>query len=244
LHTQWAEAAIFSRPSRDSVAQQITNHLRRRIVTGDLRPGRRLPSVRKLAGLYGVSTPTVGAAVHALASLGFVRVSRGVGMFVAFPEDHMSLLSYVWRTASGAELAAIRSAIDSHVPALVARDVRTKPRSRLPRTIEDINFLVHERSVCRLSDPRQFIEADLNFHRTVAASVRGMEVGPALYERVGQRLMSVLMPVANVQAADQALDESHMRLAAAMLGGDSMASARSARHVALVEQRSLANTLG
>ncbi|MGH2417398.1 MAG: GntR family transcriptional regulator, partial [Candidatus Limnocylindria bacterium] len=53
MHTQWSEAAIFRPASRDTMAQQITNHLRRRIVTGDLRPGLRLPSIRKLARLYG-----------------------------------------------------------------------------------------------------------------------------------------------------------------------------------------------
>ena len=213
-------------------------------MTGDLRPGNQLPSVRKLARLYDVSTPTVGAAIHALASLGFVRVSHGIGTFVAFPQDHMSLLSYVWRTASDDELAAVRAAIDSLVPPLVARDVRAKPMGRIPRTLQDINFLVHERSANRLSHPWRFIETDLAFHRAVALSVRGLEIGPALYERVGRRLTTALISVADIQAGDAALDDAHLRLASSILAGEVMASARTARHIAVQELHSLTNTLG
>jgi DNA-binding FadR family transcriptional regulator len=116
--------------------------------------------------------------------------------------------------------------------------------NRLPRTLQDINFLVHERSANRFSHPWRFIETDLAFHRAIALSVRGLEIGPALYERVGRRLTTALISVADTQASDAALDEAHLRLASSILAGDVMASARTARHVALQELRSLRNTLG
>ena len=212
-------------------------------MSGDLPPGQRLPSIRKLASLYGVSAPTVGSAIHALASLGFVRVSHGVGTFVAFPKNQMTLLNYIWRTASTHELALVRSAIDTQVAPLVAAEVRDKPLNRLPRTLSDINFFVHERSVRRYGDPRTFLDADFAFHRAVVASLRGLEVGPAVYERVGQRLMAPLMAVADIEAANRDLDEAHLRLASAILAGDVSATARCARRVALDELRSLDSTL-
>jgi DNA-binding FadR family transcriptional regulator len=226
------------------VAQQITDQLRRRIVSGDLPPGRRLPSVKRLAAMYGVSAPTVGSAVHALVSLGFVRVSRGVGTYVVSPKDHLSLLSYVWRAATTHELARVRAITDMHAAALLAADVRSKPRRRLPRTLHDINFWVHERTVARLSDPWTFIEADLAFHESVVGSIRGVEIGPALYAQVARRLREALLSVADVQAADEALDDGHLRLAAAILDGDIGAASRGARWVALRELASLEQTLG
>ena len=213
-------------------------------MTGDLPAGRRLPSVRKLARLYGVSTPTVGSAIHALATLGFVRVARGVGTFVAFPKPQMTLLTYVWRTASTDELARVRAAIDTQVAPLVAAEVRDRPQTRLPRTLGDINFFVHERSVSRFGDPRTFLRADLAFHRAVVASVRGLEIGPALYERIGQRLLNASMPVADIQAGNRALDEAHLRLASVILDGDVRATARCARRVAIDELDSLHGALG
>jgi DNA-binding FadR family transcriptional regulator len=156
----------------------------------------------------------------------------------------MALLTYVWRTASTSELGGVRAAIDMQVAPLVAAEVRNRPPNRLPRTLGDINFFAHERSMCRLSDPRTFLRADLAFHRAVVASVRGLEIGPALYERVGERLMDALMPVADVQAGNPQLDEAHLRLARMILAGDVRATARCARRVALDEVESLDTTLG
>lgn len=244
MHTQWAEAAIFRSPRRVSLAQHITDQLRRRIVTGDLAVGRRLPSVRKLAHLYGVSVPTIESAIHALATLGFVRISRGVGTFVAAPRDQTALLSYVWRSASASELAIVRAAIDERAAPIVAGQVRSAAAVRMPRTLHDINFMVHERSMHRSGDPETFIRADLAFHRAVLASARGVEIGATLYERIGWRLMPELMGVADLQAADSTLDDIHLRLSSAVLDGDIRSAARLARCVANAERRSMRATLG
>jgi DNA-binding FadR family transcriptional regulator len=156
----------------------------------------------------------------------------------------MTLLNYVWRAASPLELAITRAAIDERAAPLVAAAVRDEPQSRVPRTLEDINFLVHERSMNRTGDPETFLRADLAFHRAIVASLRSIEIGPALYGRVCDRLRPELMPVADVQAGDGPLDAAHLRLAAAVLGGDVRGAARCARHVAHRELRSLEKALG
>lgn len=226
------------------MAQAITDDLRRRIVSGELGQHRKLPSVRRLAHLYGVSVPTVGSALHALATLGFVRKSPGVGTFVSGPRDHTALLNYVWRAASTTELAIMRAAIDERAAVILVNRVMTLPRVRIPRTLGDVNFFVHERSMSRRSDPETFLNADLAFHRTILASLRGIEIGPALYERIGERLLPTLLGVAGLQADDERLDEDHLSLAAAILDGRVAATIRLARAVANRELHSLDSSLG
>jgi DNA-binding FadR family transcriptional regulator len=184
------------------------------------------------------------SALHALATLGFVRATHGVGFFVTGPRDQTALLNYVWRVASAHELSIVRATIDERAAPMVASRVHTGSRMRLPRTLDDINLLVHERSLHRLEDPRSFVEADIAFHRSIVASLRGMEIGPTLYERIGMRLMDALMMVADVQADDTDLEVGHLSLATAILDGDVGAAARRARYVALEELRSLSTTLG
>lgn len=243
LHTRWDEAAIF-RPHRSvSLAHQITDQIRRRIVTGDLAAGRRLPSIRRLAKLYGVSTPTIESAVHALVAIGLVRVSRGVGIYVTRPREHTVLLNYVWRNAETRELAIVRAAIDERAPALAAREVHANPRPRQPRRLADINFFVVERSMQR-GDPESFVKADLAFHRSILDALRGIEIGGALYARVGERLRSRLISVADVMMADDRLHEAHIALSAAILDGHVGRSARLGRQIAAREQAALERTLG
>jgi GntR family transcriptional regulator len=58
-------------------AHQIADDLRRKILSGDLTHGARLPSARDLAQYYGVSHQTVTNAITRLAALGMLRVGSG-----------------------------------------------------------------------------------------------------------------------------------------------------------------------
>ena len=244
LKAQWREAAIFHRRQHPAIAQSIADQIRRRIVTGDLPRGHRLPSIPKLARLYAVSVSTAQSAVHILAALGFVRVSRGNGTYVAHPRTGTATLTHAFLRASVAELAQMRAAIDERTPVIVARQVRTSPAALIPRTLSDINFRVGERSAWRWAHPEDFVRADLAFHEAVISSVRGMEIAREVYVGIGRRLTSALLPVASVLAADTSLEEVHHRLAGAVLNGEVQAAARAARAIAVRELRAVGTMLG
>jgi len=61
---------------------QIADAMREAIQTGDLAPGQRLPSGRKLADEYGVAPMTIQKALTTLRAEGLVRAYRGRGTFV------------------------------------------------------------------------------------------------------------------------------------------------------------------
>lgn len=66
---------------RDAIADDLRN----RIVTGQLRPGERLPSEAHLAAQYMVSTPTLRNALAVLQAEGLVEKTHGKGNFVRRP---------------------------------------------------------------------------------------------------------------------------------------------------------------
>ena len=65
---------------------QLTDQLRRRIVSGDLPPGARLPSVRDLAAEAGVNPNTMQRAMAEMERLGLVYSQRTAGRFVTEDE--------------------------------------------------------------------------------------------------------------------------------------------------------------
>lgn len=67
--------------------QVLADALRARIMTGELKPGEKLPIEPDLSTQYGVSRSTVREALRVLASQNLVTTSRGVsgGSFVAYP---------------------------------------------------------------------------------------------------------------------------------------------------------------
>lgn len=211
---------------------------------GDLRHGQQLPSIRTLAGLYEVSLPTMGAAVQILASLGLVRASHGVGTFVTAPAHDASLLNYAWRAASLHELAIVRSTIDERAAITLAARVAARGRAQVPRAASDLQFLAMERSGRRHDPAQYFVRADLNFHATVLAGLRGIEIGPALYDRVAQRMRAVLEAAADEMAEEDGLDTAHHELATAVRDGDVRAAIRTSRFIAGVERRAVDAALG
>ena len=66
---------------------QLTDQLRRRIVSGDLPPGERLPSVRELSAQAGVNPNTVQRAMAEMERLGLVYSQRTAGRFVTEDES-------------------------------------------------------------------------------------------------------------------------------------------------------------
>ncbi|HEX4382300.1 MAG TPA: GntR family transcriptional regulator [Myxococcales bacterium] len=63
----------------DPVWRQIADQIRAHLVSGRLRPGARLATVRELAIDLGVNHNTVATAYTRLAEEGFLRLVRGVG---------------------------------------------------------------------------------------------------------------------------------------------------------------------
>ena len=69
---------VDSRP----IWQQLTEQMRRRIVTGGYPPGSRLPSVRDLAAEAGVNPNTMQRAMAQLETDGLVNTNRTAGRVV------------------------------------------------------------------------------------------------------------------------------------------------------------------
>jgi GntR family transcriptional repressor for pyruvate dehydrogenase complex len=68
--------------SRPDLSQQLTRQLLKLIATRELRPGDRLPSMKELAQLFSVATPTIREAVRRLQATGVVDIRHGSGIYV------------------------------------------------------------------------------------------------------------------------------------------------------------------
>lgn len=67
--------------------RQLATLLREQITSGEIPPGRRLPSKLAIRQQYGVSQNTTERALALLKDEGLIETSLGRGMFVTQPED-------------------------------------------------------------------------------------------------------------------------------------------------------------
>lgn len=73
--------------ARPDLSQQLTRQLLKLIATRNLQPGDRLPSMKELAVLFSVATPTIREALRRLQATGVVDIRHGSGIYVRRAEQ-------------------------------------------------------------------------------------------------------------------------------------------------------------
>ncbi len=110
-----------------SAQDQIQEHVRTVLVSGELQPGRRFPSTQDLADLWNAHTRTVQLALQPLAREGLLKRIPRVGTFVAKPAKKLTTVGIYYREdflSSGTSMfmQSLHAQLKEH---LNARDIET-----------------------------------------------------------------------------------------------------------------------
>jgi GntR family transcriptional repressor for pyruvate dehydrogenase complex len=225
----WRLSADLEPVTRRSLAGQAADQIRRRITVGDLKPGQRIESSRKLAGELQISLPVLREALAALSYLGMIDVRQGIGIFVAQRQRRARVLRVSHRHARRSELHALRATLASETAAIAATRKRTVAQHL------DLNLMLEERHRAVLAgSPTAFTRADLAFHALVA-SVAGSPLHAALEQMAGSALRTDLAGRARRLARDSGLAALHQTLVEAIDASDADAARLAARAIAAAE---------
>jgi DNA-binding FadR family transcriptional regulator len=215
--------------SRRPLAMQAADQLRRRITLGDLKPGQRIESARKLARELRISMPVLREAIAALAYLGLIEVRHGVGMFVARRPRASRAVRAAAHRADLAELHALRETLAAEAASRAASHPPSVGRMlELHLTLEERSLSIHSGS------PDRFTRADLDFHGTLAAAA-GIPLHAALERMTGTALWTDLAGRARRLAWDSDLTRLHRDLVDAIEAGTPAAAIAAARAVVAAE---------
>ena len=166
-----------------SAYRQVADQLRALIVTGQIRPGERLPSELKLASLFGVSRGTVREALRELSAESLVETSRGTtgGSFVTQPdpESVSEFLESRFGHMSGLDMVSLPDMLQ-------VRDMLEIPIARLAaenRTEQHLDMLRASIRIRTTAEYRRTLTDDgpPHFHTT-------------LLHAAGNPLLSIMTP--------------------------------------------------
>jgi GntR family transcriptional regulator, transcriptional repressor for pyruvate dehydrogenase complex len=120
--------------------EQVVQSLERRILSGELRAGERLPTEGELGAQLGVSRTVVRDAVRTLTTRRLVRVRHGFGMEVAAPSDlpiAHALADLLMRAdVTVGDVLDAREALDRHLAPLAARNASDEDVARMTDDFE------------------------------------------------------------------------------------------------------------
>jgi DNA-binding FadR family transcriptional regulator len=211
---------------------QITDELRRLIVTGKLEPGRKLPNETDLARLLNVSRSTVREALRTLSSQRLITTRRGVhgGTFISQPDAGQlgDLLS------SGLDVLSGPHGTLTMEHLLEARELIEVPAARLAaarRTDDHIAMMERQLS----DDPDLQVDAKMHtrFHQAVYAACDNDLI--TLMARPISAVLSVRFLTAQTPEFWSTVVQEHRQMAEAIAAGNGeAAAAAAATHLATI----------
>jgi GntR family transcriptional repressor for pyruvate dehydrogenase complex len=145
--------------------EQIVQQVEESIHKGAMKPGDQLPPERELAQQFGVSRTAVREAVKALREKGLVEAYPGRGTFITDGTSYsmrqsLDRMLRVGQAEGSGFLAEVREILEPEIAGMAATRADTEDLASMR---EQIRIMDEARK-----DPDVFIEADLDFHLTLA----------------------------------------------------------------------------
>jgi DNA-binding FadR family transcriptional regulator len=216
-----------------SVTDEAIDKIRERIVSGDWRPGDRLPKESELAAELGLSRSSLREAVRALSQLRVLEVRQGDGTYVSSLEPDLLLestgfVSHLLLGDTAVDLYEVRRILEAAAAGLAAARIDDQESQGLQLSLERMRAA---------HGVEELVEADVAFHAVIAKAA-GNSVLASLLAGLSTRTMRVRLW--HGRAADDALDETreeHRRIYEAIIARDpELARAAATAHIASGER--------
>jgi GntR family transcriptional repressor for pyruvate dehydrogenase complex len=215
------------------ITDEAIEKIKGMIVSGELRPGDRLPKEADLAAQLGLSRNSLREAVRALSLVRILDVRQGDGTYVTSLEpkallDGLSFIVDLHHDATILEFFEVRRILEPAATALAAQQISRE-------TVESLRD--HLARVTDESSVEDLVDNDLEFHRRIAEAAGNSVLyslvdtlcGPTIRARVWRGLTQE-------GALRRTLDEHHAILDALAGRQAELARALATVHIAGVEQ--------
>lgn len=217
----------FDKISTLSVRETFVREIENKILSGELKPGDKLPPARQLCKIMGVSLTVVNAGVSELASKGFVEVKPRHGTYVADyiengnTETFFAIIRYNGGKINAKEFRSFtesRVALDPLIAELVIKRASDEEIASLGGIIEEIKKSEELHETCRLITHfyhKMYITSQNSFCALLYNSTMSPQIG--MYEMFIEK--NGLQPVIDNMEAELkcliARDIEHARMYAA-----------------------------
>ena len=212
--------ATASGPSQTDV---VIRGIKAMILDGTLERGSRLPVEKDLAALLDVSRGSLREGVRALATLGVLDTRQGDGTYVTSLDPAALLapvgfLAELHTGADAAHLLAVRRVLEAESVTRAATRLTDEELAELDRLLTRIEGRVdHAESE---SDLEEFIEADSEFHRTIARASGNPALAALIESIVGRTQRARMWRAISESGAIERTQAEHRAILAELVRRD------------------------
>lgn len=215
LRQKWG--IIISDILTTSITSQVTNAIRKAIVSGEYEPGQKLSEVN-LSEYYKVSRTPVREALKQLEREGLVDIIPRVGTCVTKPtEKELN------------ELFKVKEVLEGLAARLVAENGRKEDVETLRKSVDEM-----EEAIAK-SDNKQYVEANTTFHKAILEGADNSKLSFMLNLLLNQIPYNryVYLTIEDPKRLKKSLSEHKAILAAIEKGDQLLAEIKMREHVKL-----------
>jgi GntR family transcriptional regulator, transcriptional repressor for pyruvate dehydrogenase complex len=148
---------------RMTVTQRAIEHIKKKIASGALLPGQRLPTERDLAADLGLSRSSMREAIRALTVLGVLEVRHGAGVYVTALDadgllENLGVVAEVSRGETLLHLVQVRKILEPAAAMAAAARITDGGLAKLRAEMAAME---------RGTTAEEIVEHDMEFHRIV-----------------------------------------------------------------------------
>lgn len=147
---------------KKSKSQKVYDYIEELVISGEIKPGERLPSEAKLGDILHVSRVSVRAGIEKLSAIGLVNKKKGGGTYVNKPKNDNYLSVFtptLLHNTDYLEMMEIRRALDSLSVQLCAKNITDAGIKKLGHIIDDMATIENE---------VDFFDFDKKFHLLIS----------------------------------------------------------------------------
>ncbi|PTR23556.1 DNA-binding FadR family transcriptional regulator [Rhodococcus sp. OK519] len=213
--------------SRNLLADQAAEQLRRRLAAGEWEVGAKLPGETTLAVELGVGRSTIREALRMLAGQGMLRARQGSGVFVQRTAPENDGWEGVLQREAIAAVVEVRAAIEIEAARLAAVRATEEDIATMRRALE-------HRAAAADAPDREFVDADTAVHRAIVTAAHNpvlAELFDTFVPRVADAMVDMigLLGLRDRDRPTEPNADEHAALVAAIAAGDVEAAARISR---------------
>lgn len=199
--------------------QAVVDRLMARIMSGELKPGQKLPSERQLMDLYQVGRPAVREAMQTLERQGLITISHGERARLLSPTARSVIdqVAFSTRLLIGAAPENLEHLKDAR--AFFEEGMARQAAGRATAAdVEALRALIRAQDAAR-HDHVAFLDCDMRFHRKIA-HITGNPIYPALSQAIFQWLAEFHTGVVSMRGAEALTVAEHTRIVDEIASGD------------------------
>ena len=200
-----------------AVTDRAISTIRAMIISGELKPGQRLPPEKELSERLGLSRNSLREAVKSLEIIRVLDVRRGDGTYVTSLEpqlllEAMAFVADLHQDASVIEILAVRRVLEPHAAGIAAQLITEEQLEALRRSLQ------HAETTTSVPE---LVEHDLEFHRMITAAAGNAYLASLLDSMSGETVRARVWRGITEEGASARTLEEHRTILRALENHDS-----------------------